>query len=180
MGWATTWLTQVVHGVDVGVRVDQVFQHALDSQAGSQDQRCCAVMHAGVQVCGSVPYENLDNREGLRLGRQGSEAAGPELMPGNQSTTPQSPSWGLRGPSQRGRREEHRKGGTPPATARRARGRSAGLRCLHRPVPLMPKCGLLSALSWAWLLPPPEDTEGLSPCPATMGGPTPGPRTQNH
>lgn len=119
------------------MRVDQVLQHALDSQAGRQDQRCRAIVHTGVQVRGPVPDEDLDDREALRLGRQESEAAGLRPIPGNRSAIPQSPSWGLCGPSQHGRREECRKGGTPPATAGGARGRGAGCAA---PTDLSPRC----------------------------------------
>lgn len=61
-------LTQVIHGVDVGVRVDEVLQHALHRQARGQDQRRGAIVHAGVQVRGSVPDQDLGGREGLRPG----------------------------------------------------------------------------------------------------------------
>lgn len=67
-------LTQVVHGVDVGVGVDEVLQHALHGQARGQDQRGRAVVHAGVQVGGSVPDQDLDHRESLGLSKCEREA----------------------------------------------------------------------------------------------------------
>ena len=67
-------LTQVVHSIDIGVGVDEVLQHALHGQAGSQDQRGRAVVHAGIQVGGSVPDQDLDRREGLGLSKCEREA----------------------------------------------------------------------------------------------------------
>ena len=56
-GWRT--LTQFVDGVDVGVAGDELLHHALHRHAGGQDERRGAVVHAGVQVCGTVPDEDL-------------------------------------------------------------------------------------------------------------------------
>lgn len=52
-------LTEIIDGVHVGVTVDELIHHALHRQPGSQDQRRGAVMHAGIQVCGAIPYQNL-------------------------------------------------------------------------------------------------------------------------
>lgn len=73
-GGAAAQLTQIIHGVDIGMCVDEVFQHALHGQAGGQDQRGRAIVHAGVQVCGSVPDQNLGNSQGLSLGKVGPKA----------------------------------------------------------------------------------------------------------
>lgn len=69
-GCATAWLTQVVHSIDVSVRIDEVLQHALHGQAGGQDQGRRAVMHAGVQVCGPVPDQDLGDRGAGREARR--------------------------------------------------------------------------------------------------------------
>lgn len=53
------WLTVVVDGVDVCVAVHKLLHHALHGQAGCQDQGCGAIIHARVQVCGTVPDQDL-------------------------------------------------------------------------------------------------------------------------
>lgn len=52
-------LTEIVNGIHVGVTVDELVHHALHRQTGSQDQGRGAIMHAGIQVCGTIPYQNL-------------------------------------------------------------------------------------------------------------------------
>ena len=51
--------TGVIDGVGVGVAVDELVHHALHRQPGGQDQRGGSVVHAGVQVCGAVPDQDL-------------------------------------------------------------------------------------------------------------------------
>lgn len=51
--------TKLIHGIDVGVAGNELFHHALHRQAGCQDQCSRAIRHAGIQVSGAVPDENL-------------------------------------------------------------------------------------------------------------------------
>ena len=51
--------TEFIHSIDISMAGDELFHHALHCQAGRQDQCCGAVCHAGIQVCGAVPDENL-------------------------------------------------------------------------------------------------------------------------
>lgn len=46
--------TRIIGGVSVGVAVDKLLHHAINSQSGCQDQRCCSVVHAGVKISGAV------------------------------------------------------------------------------------------------------------------------------
>lgn len=51
--------TEIIDGIHISMAVDELIHHALHCQPGSQDQGCSAIMHAGIQVCGAVSYENL-------------------------------------------------------------------------------------------------------------------------
>ena len=59
-------LALIVGGVDVDVGVDQVLDHALDGQAGGQDEWRGAVVHARVEVGGSVAQKDLEDPLGVR------------------------------------------------------------------------------------------------------------------
>lgn len=64
------------------MRVDEVLQHALHGQACSQDQWGCAIMHAGIQICGSVPEQDLEGREGFSQSDPNTSWYLQEPMPG--------------------------------------------------------------------------------------------------
>lgn len=51
--------TKVIDSVDVSMAVDELLHHALHCQASCQDQRGGAIVHAGIQVCGTIPDQNL-------------------------------------------------------------------------------------------------------------------------
>lgn len=68
--------TEVVNGVDVSVAGDELLHHALHGQPGGQDQRGGAVLHAGVQICGPVPDQNLQNNKcRVQLGIESNDSS---------------------------------------------------------------------------------------------------------
>lgn len=61
-------LTKLIHGIDISMAGNELFHHALHRQAGCQDQCRGAICHAGIQVCGAVPDENLEEKACRREG----------------------------------------------------------------------------------------------------------------
>lgn len=58
-------LTVVIDSIDVRVAVDQFLHHALHSQPGSQDQRCGAIVHPGIQLGGPVTDQDLRREQSV-------------------------------------------------------------------------------------------------------------------
>lgn len=58
-------LTVVVDSVDVSVAMYQFLHHAFHSQPGSQDQRCGAIVHPGIQLGGPVTDQDLRREQSV-------------------------------------------------------------------------------------------------------------------
>lgn len=71
----THQLTKFIHSIDISVAGNELFHHALHRQAGRQDQCGRPIRHAGIQVCGAVPDENLG--EGGAAGGVMADTGGP-------------------------------------------------------------------------------------------------------
>lgn len=59
-------LTDFVDSVDVCVAGDELLHHALHCQAGGQDEGRGAVVHAGIQVSGTVTDQDLEGEASQR------------------------------------------------------------------------------------------------------------------